>query len=571
MTLDTFFEKFELLADAPDAVGRMRELVLELAVRGNLSERNPVDQSDPIWRQFTAEFDQREYSYDPGPPPPFEIPDDWRWVALDDLGSKKARNTAEDDLPVSFIPMALVPVSVGGRISSEERRWGDVKKAFTHFADGDVVMAKITPCFENGKSAVIRGLLNGIGAGTTELHVFRRSTEVIEPEYVLLYLKTRGFISRGERVMTGSAGQKRVPRDYFGGTDFPLPPPAEQKRIVAKVEELMALCDRLEAQQQERATRHAALARASLSRFAEAPTPAHLNLLFHKSCSIPPEELRKAILAMAVRGKLVPQDPQDEPAARVLERIDAAPKRGMRTRTTHESDGDEPTDFTPLFELPPGWEWVQFRRLPLHATVGLDRGRAMQGADKAVGYFKMNNIRNSGGVDLSDLTRIDATPDEIEAFALEDGDFLFNTRNSRELVGKTCVFRSPSSDPILNNNNILRVKFIDGFSPEFIDYWFRSPEGSAELEKLKSNTTNVCAIYQGKLSGFPCVVPPLAEQRRIVAKVEQLMALVDRLEAQLAASRKNAGKLLEAVVAELSHSAAGVLPEKASPSAATVK
>jgi type I restriction enzyme S subunit len=163
----------------------------------------------------------------------------------------------------------------------------------------------------------------------------------------------------------------------------------------------------------------------------------------------------------------------------------------------------------------------------------------------------MNNILNTGGVDLSDLTRIDATPDEVEAFALTDGDFLFNTRNSRELVGKTCVFRAPSGDPILYNNNILRVRFIEGFSPDFLDYWFRSPEGSAELEKLKSNTTNVCAIYQGKLSGFPCALPPLAEQRRIVAKVEQLMALVDALETQLAASRATAANLLSALVAEL--------------------
>ena len=96
--------------------------------------------------------------------------------------------------------------------------------------------------------------------------------------------------------------------------EFPLPPLAEQKRIVAKVDELMALCDRLEAQQQERDTRHAALARASLARFADAPTPANLNFLFHTSYAIAPADLRKTILTLAVQGKLVPQDPNDEPA-----------------------------------------------------------------------------------------------------------------------------------------------------------------------------------------------------------------------------------------------------------------
>ena len=102
-----------------------------------------------------------------------------------------------------------------------------------------------------------------------------------------------------------------------------LPPLAEQKRIVAKVDELMALCDRLEAQQQERETRHAALARASLARFADAPTPANLHFLFHPSYTIPPADLRKSILTLAVQGKLVPQDPNDEPAEELVARITA--------------------------------------------------------------------------------------------------------------------------------------------------------------------------------------------------------------------------------------------------------
>lgn len=330
-----------------------------------------------------------------------------------------------------------------------------------------------------------------------------------------------------------------------------LPPLAEQKRIVAKVDELMALCDRLEAQLKERDIKQAALAKAALAKFTENPTPENLQLLFHPSYTIEPEDMRRTILTLAVRGKLVPQNTNDEPAMRVLERIDALPKRVMRTRATDEEEGNESSNLEPLFEIPSTWKWTQFRRLPLLASVGIDRGRSMQGPDKAVGYFKMNNIKNSGGFDLNDLARIDAAADEIEAFTLADGDFLFNTRNSKELVGKTCVFRTSSDDPVVYNNNILRVKFIEGFSPDFIDYWFRSPEGRAELEKLKSSTTNVCAIYQGKLSGFPCVVPPLAEQRRIVEKVEQLMTMVDALETQLDASRTTGEKLLEAMVAEL--------------------
>jgi hypothetical protein len=118
------------------------------------------------------------------------------------------------------------------------------KKGYTHFAEGDVGLAKITPCFENGKSTVFRNLTGGIGAGTTELHIVRPI--FVDANYILIFLKSPHFIETGIPKMTGTAGQKRVPFEYFAYSPFPLPPLAEQHRIVAKVDELMALCDRLE-------------------------------------------------------------------------------------------------------------------------------------------------------------------------------------------------------------------------------------------------------------------------------------------------------------------------------------
>ena len=501
MKLETFFEKFNELADTPNGVNKMRELVLRLATTGHLI---PTEGSG------------------------------WANVALSEIASARMGKT----ILKSELSDSGIPVYSAGR---ENTAWGFITTSDLTFHTGTIVVSA-------------RGTIGFPKIPAEQKFISTQTTIAITPiskeidsGYFCLQLKTVDWDD-----LTAKTAIPMITVKQVHAIEVRYPHSlAEQKRIVAKVDELMALCDRLEAQQQEREQQHADLARASLARFAEAPTPENLQFIFHKSYDIPPADLRKSILTLAVQGKLVPQDPKDEPAVRLLERIDAAPKRAMRTRATDEGESEEPTEFEPLFKLPPGWEWAPFRRLPLHASVGLDRGKSMQGPDKAVGYFKMNNIRNSGGVDLSDLTRIDATPDEIEAFALADGDFLFNTRNSRELVGKTCVFRAPSSDPILNNNNILRVKFIEGFSPDFIDYWFRSPQGNAELEKLKSNTTNVCAIYQGKLSGFPCVIPPLAEQRRIVTKVNQLMALVDELETQLATSRATAANLLSALVGEL--------------------
>jgi type I restriction enzyme, S subunit len=141
-----------------------------------------------------------------------------------------------------------VSTRIDGVHEAEIRKWGEIKKGFTHFATGDIGMAKITPCFENGKAALFENLVNGIGAGTTDLHVARPWSDDVNRRYLLLTLKTASYLREGEARMTGTAGQKRVTRTYFESTPLPLPPLAEQQRIVVKVDELMALCDALEAQ-----------------------------------------------------------------------------------------------------------------------------------------------------------------------------------------------------------------------------------------------------------------------------------------------------------------------------------
>jgi type I restriction enzyme S subunit len=547
MTLDTFFEKFAQFADAPDAVAKMRELVLELAVKGALSERHASEQDDPAWREFIAKFDQRRSDSDIGTETPFEIPDEWRWARLDDLGTTRVRNDVEDSTRVSFVPMALISSTYGVAAQSEERTWSEIKKGFTHFADGDVVMAKITPCFENAKSAVMRNLVNGVGAGTTELHVFRRGTDLVLPEFVLLYVKTRGFITRGEPRMTGSAGQKRVPREYFATSPFPLPPLAEQKRIVAKVDELMALCDRLALQQQERETRHAALARASLARFADAPTPANLPFLFHPSYPIPPADLRKSILTLAVQGKLVPQDPNDEPAEELVRRLLAEKARLLAAGELNREKAIPPLDDASVpYGLPNGWCWSRLGDLS-HCVTSGSRDWAAHYSDEGAIFVRMGNLsRNSYRLRMDKVQHV-MPPSNAEGnrTRLEAGDVLISITGEVGLLGlipdgfgeayinqHTCLVRLPAE---------LRNRFI----PEF----FRSPFAQGYFNAPQRGLKNSFRLTD--VTTMPVPIPPLAEQRRIVAKVEQLMALVDTLETQLAASRATAANLLSALVAEL--------------------
>jgi len=169
---------------------------------------------------------------------PFDIPENWKWVRFDDIFEINPRNNVSDEIEVSFIPMVLIKDGYISEFTYEVRPWGNVKKGYTHFQDGDIVMAKITPCFQNLKSALMMKLYNGIGAGTTELHVLRTHSNIIR-EFYLWFIKSPVFISTCVKNMTGTAGQKRVPTVVLRNFVAPLPPLKEQKRIVAKIEELM--------------------------------------------------------------------------------------------------------------------------------------------------------------------------------------------------------------------------------------------------------------------------------------------------------------------------------------------
>ncbi|WP_221750795.1 restriction endonuclease subunit S [Pseudomonas luteola] len=263
------------------------------------------------------------------------------------------------------------------------------------------------------------------------------------------------------------------------------------------------------------------------------------------------QKLRVLILELAVRGKLVPQDPNDEPARELLERI-ARGKKQLSTKE-HSKKQKELTksDEKPLFELPDGWVWARLGTLISEAYTGLGKGKSLQGSEYKYPYFKMNNILNKGGYDVSTMTRVNASDEEVKKYKLYPGDLLFNTRNSRELVGKSCVIQSLPEEIVLYNNNILRCNFFEGISAEVLDYWLRSSTGSQLLNLIKSNTTNVCAIYQGNLFELVCPVIPFKEQTRIVAKVNELMALCDRLEAQQTDAESAHARLVQALLDSL--------------------
>jgi type I restriction enzyme S subunit len=176
-----------------------------------------------------------------------------------------------------------------------------------------------------------------------------------------------------------------------------------------------------------------------------------------------------------------------------------------------------------------GWVEKTFEELIESNIIGLTKNSREQGEDKAWPYVKMNNITRDNRFDFSRFTCVDATAEEVSKFSLKDGDFLFNTRNSHELVGKSCIYESDSNDAVLYNNNIMRVRFQRGIDARFVLLAFSSKGVADELNALKSGTTNVSAIYFKDLKSLVIPVPPIAEQKRIAAKLESLVAETQRL------------------------------------------
>lgn len=547
MTEDLFFEKFELLADAPGAVARMRELILQLAAHGKLVEQSHDDEPASllvarIERHFELLRTQMKLRGSPVDPldrqrlP--EIPPNWEWVRLGNVVDYGSADKAESaDIPDDAWLLDLEDIEKDTSRLLQRRSFRDSpsKSTKTAFDVGDVLYGKLRPYLNK----VI--VADAPGYCTTEI-IPMRTFGFIEPAYLCLALKRPDFIAYANSKSYGM----NLPR--LGTQDgrrapVPLPPFSEQKRIVAKVDELMALCDRLEAQQAERENRHAALARASLARFADAPTPANLNFLFHKSYTIAPDDLRKAILTLAVQGKLVPQDPTEEKVAQSFARNDG--QRRTMAADDHRADEDNQTLLSAenRWQIPETWAWRGLADLVLFVDY---RGKTPAKVTSGIRLLTAKNVRKG---------QINLEPEEFVSAAVyqtwmtrgfpKPGDVLFTTEAP---MGNAAAITLEESFALAQR--VICFQSYGAIDPEFLVLQILSEQFQAILQK---NGTGVTAkgIKASKLKRLPIAVPPLAEQRRIVAKVDQLMALVDQLDKQLAASRTTAVALMEAVVAEL--------------------
>jgi type I restriction enzyme, S subunit len=560
MNAERLLAHYERIADAPDAIPRLRRFVLDLAVRGKLVPQDMGDEpASELLKRIAAEKvrlvkagEISEPKPIPAlPEPPFPVPINWRWSQLAEIGVLSPRNEAPDALKASFVPMPLIAAEYGVVNEHEVRPWGEIKKGYTHFAEGDVGLAKITPCFENGKSTVFRNLTGGIGSGTTELHIVRPL--LVDPDYILLFLKSPHFIEIGIPRMTGTAGQKRVPTEYFAHSPFPLPPLAEQHRIVAKVDELMALCDRLAAARANREAVRDRLAAASLARLNTADpetfqADARFALATLPTLTTRPDQikaLRQTILNLAVRGRLVPQDAVDEPASELLKRIAKEKAQLVKDRKIRQRDIQPPItlDEAP-FDLPSSWVWTRLGTLCFLITDGAHHTPMYQ--DKGIPFLSVKDV-SGGTIDFSNTRFIseEAHRDLAKRCNPELGDILLTK------VGTTGIAVEVDTDHEFSIFvSLALLKFLrENIDRRFLCHLVNSPfvkRQSAENTQGIGNKNLVLRL----INQFAIPLPPLAEQHRIVAKVDELMALCDRLESSLNATAATCRRLLDALLAE---------------------
>ncbi len=595
MNRELLLQHFDRISEAPEAIPRLRRFILDLAVRGKLVEQDSADEpASELLKRIQAEkerlgFTQRRNDAKKGKnggdsrcdvaalrETAFDLPVGWEWVRLGEICSKtgsgstprggkdaylkagvpflRSQNVYDDGLRLhgvayisdethkqmqgtAVLPDDLLLNITGGSIG----RCAHVSKAFT---TGNI----------NQHVAILRLAL-------VELSAFTHTT-VLSP-----YFQNQIFSS-----LTG-AGREGLPKNKMDEIVVPFPPLAEQHRIVAKVDELMALCDQLEAERNQREAHRDKLVAASLQQLAEAspppwrgrdrvggklaehtlseasPTPqppplgprwsvkgggALLEPVFLQNfprLTTKPEhikQLRQTILNLAVRGKLVEQDPNDEPAGELLKRIQADKERLVKEGKYRGSTAVKAIspDAVP-FKIPSGWVCAQFGQI----IISRDGERIPVSKEERNLRPKIYDYYGASGV-----------IDKIDSF-LFDKPLLLIGEDGANLINRSTPIAFIARGKYWVNNH---AHVLDGISEEFLRY-IELHINAIDLKRYVTGTAQP-KMNQAKMNSIPIALPPLAEQHRIVAKVDQLMSLCDQLETQLTTTTADSRRLLETVL-----------------------
>jgi type I restriction enzyme S subunit len=561
MNAERLLALYERVAEAPDAIACLRRFILDLAVRGKLVPQDPQDEPASELLKRIAQEKARlvkagEITRDKPLPQltdsnrVFELPSGWNWARLGDLS--KMVTSGSRDWAKHYSNEGAIFVRMGNLSKDHYRLRLDHIQRVKAPSDGEGTRTRLEPGDILISITGDVGMLGLIPEGFGEAYI-NQHTAMVRP---IAEMKGRYLaeLFRSPFAQGQFNEPQRGIKNSFRLTDVtqfvvPLPPLAEQHRIVAKVDELMALCDQLEAARQERESRRDRLAAASLARL-NAPDPetfqsdARFTLNALPALTTRPnqiKQLRQTILNLAVRGKLMPQDPQDEPASELLTRIVRCDETGPKKRLLNEKPAISTQ--TSLHVLPPSWVWTRLDVLAKKITDG----------------EHLSPIKTNDGMKLltaAHVTSNGLSLDNPQFVSVEDGNRFRNRCDpkrgdllicSRGTIGRCAIVDTDEVFCLMGSVILLRPP--SELSPRYL-LAYLSTETTQKLMQGMSGATAVKALYLKDIKNCPVPIPPLAEQHRIVAKVDELMALCDRLEASLTTADQTRTRLLEATLAE---------------------
>ncbi|CAO4147787.1 Restriction endonuclease subunit S [Methylorubrum thiocyanatum] len=556
MNAERFLAYYQQVADAPDAIARLRRFVLELAIRGKLVSQNPADEpASELLKRIAVEKARLVKAGEIRKPkmfpavdqPPFDLPENWRWTRIREATSDRCQEVPQ----ASFTYIDVTAIDKDAGVISDPKILGANEapsRARKTTQKGDVIYSCVRPYLLN--VAVIETDFDPPPIASTAFAILNGHGLVV-PRYIWIVLRSPFMVECVETNQRGQAYPAINDAD-FAVLPFPLPPLAEQRRIVAKVDELMGLCDRLEEARADRETVRDRLAVASLARLngsetavptaAASPEPqarhafadhARFVLDALPALTARPDQirgLRQTILSLAVRGKLVPQNAKDEPASKLLDRIakDKA-ARAVSARDRRAAKIRPLLDTEAPFPLPANWLWASFGDI----TISRDSERIPVSREERAQKSKIYDYYGASGI-----------IDKIDGY-LFDKPLLLIGEDGANLINRSTPIAFIARGEYWVNNH---AHVLDGLSESFLQYL----DLFINATDLKPYVTGTAQpkMNQAKMNSIPVALPPLAEQTRIVAKVDALMALCDNLEASLTVADDTRRRLLDALLAE---------------------
>ena len=562
MNASTFLNQFEHLAEAPNGIAKLRELILQLAVRGKLVPQDPDDEPasellkrvESEKRRLIGEGALRKgKSWRPIEleRAPYELPSGWQWARLVDLGEicgggTPSKNHQEywnggipwispKDMKADLLVDSEMDVSP---LALEETVLRLIPAGSVLFVGRSGILRRMlpvavnsVPCTVNQDLKVVIPYGNGLST------------------YVRLMLKGHERFILETFVKQGTTVQSLV-YDELLTQPFGFAPLAEQKRIVAKVDELMALCDDLEAKRQAKRSKKIALNRASLHTLTE-PSRDSLTAAWYRirdhfaNLYTAPEtvaDLRQTILQLAVMGRLVPQDPLDLPASELLKKIQAEKQRLIAERIIPKTKSLEATGLEENpYDLPENWIWTRLGEIGRTQTGTTPKKSDVDSYGDDIPFLKPGDI-SWGRVDYGNdgLSRLGAEKHGRMAASGSSLMVCIGTIGKTQVIDRDCSF----------NQQINAVTPFRGVDPALLQWFLRSPYFQ-DAAWARASSTTISILNKGKWQSIPLPLPPLAEQKRIVAKVDQLMTLCDDLDTKLQQAQTDADNLLTAIVHEL--------------------